>query len=107
MNQEELRQRLVELLEEAIRYADTNHQEREEDGKYCGLMADCLIKNGVMIRERGEWVGSSWDYNGNHMKKCTNCQNFSTEYSNDFCPNCGADMRGGKDENGNDYKHCD
>ena len=60
MNQEELRQRLIELLEEAIRYADTNHQEREEDGKYCGLMADYLIKNGVTIRERVD--SGAWDW---------------------------------------------
>lgn len=41
-------ERLVELLENSIRYADTNYGGRIEDGKYCGLMADYLLANGAI-----------------------------------------------------------
>lgn len=96
MNEEELKQRLVELLEEAIRHADINHQGREEDGKYCGLMVDHLIANGVTIRERGEWVPNQEMIRGPFARNytCPKCGHSPIEVLN-FCPLCGADMRCG------------
>ena len=90
MNKEELKQRLIELFGEVY---------------FCDMetLADHLIANGVTIRERGEWKD-------NH---CTVCgmtpigeENWTShditppkfEWCMDFCPNCGADLRGGKDE---------
>ena len=53
-------------------------------------IADHLIANGVVAREKGEWDRSGY---------CSVCD-FWTCYCGDyhFCPNCGADMR--KGENG-------
>lgn len=42
------KERLSELLEKAIRYADENYKGRPFDGKFCGLMADYLMTNGVI-----------------------------------------------------------
>jgi hypothetical protein len=41
--------------------------------------------------ERGEW-----EQYGLRNPKCTLCHGYNTEKSN-FCPNCGADMRGEKE----------
>lgn len=40
--------RLSEMLEKAIRFADKNCG-RPKDGQFCGLMADYLIKTGVIV----------------------------------------------------------
>jgi len=80
------REKLIELMEQAY---------------YCSIeeLADHLIANGVVVREKGEWepVFDRW---GDHregevyapMWRCPVCgeENF---YSS-FCPNWGADMRG-------------
>ena len=52
------RESLSELLEKAVRYADENYRCRPIDGKYCGLMADHLLANGVLVLpcKVGDWV---------------------------------------------------
>ena len=60
------------------------------------VIADYLIANGVVVREKGEWVYDHWC-----EFKCSKCGALSkTEPRGEesFCPNCGADMR--KGENG-------
>ena len=32
---------------------------------------------------------------GNYEEQCTRCRNFSEEYGKPYCPNCGAKMDGG------------
>lgn len=32
---------------------------------------------------------------GNYEEQCTRCRNFSKEYGKPYCPNCGAKMDGG------------
>lgn len=34
---------------------------------------------------------------GNYEEQCTHCRNFSKEYDKPYCPNCGAEMDGGDD----------
>lgn len=34
---------------------------------------------------------------GNYEEQCTRCRNFSKEYDKPYCPNCGAKMDGGAD----------
>lgn len=54
-------------------------------------IADHLIANGVVVREKGEWVYDHWC-----EFKCSKCGALSkTEPRGEenFCPNCGADMR--------------
>lgn len=106
MNQEELKQRLIEL----VGYCSCRHSPpctgecfecinvdmRDRQIEY---IADHLIANGVTIRERGEWIhlgGDEWC--------CPACRNvITTEGSwekptQKFCSECGADLRGVKDE---------
>lgn len=66
------------------------------------VLVDHLIANGVTVRERGRWVLQRY-YGG--VRKgmvariiCSEC-GYPNEKTN-FCPNCGADMRG--DEDGNE-----
>ena len=59
-------------------------------------MADHLIANGVVVREKGEWVEKPF------LLGTTNICNKCGEYYGmphgkyNFCPNCGADMRKGE-----------
>lgn len=62
-----------------------------------GFIADHLIANGVVVREKGEWVEGRdyWRGDGEHIQEvdCLKCGEFA-DYATNFCPNCGADMRG-------------
>lgn len=62
--------------------------------------ADYLIANGVVVREKGEWVWSEenecWVCSKCELSALNNYRGNSTE--SNICPNCGADMR--KGENG-------
>lgn len=93
MTKEELKQRLIELLIDA----DIATQEAEITG-YQEAMAHIayyLIANGVTIRERGEWRINCDGY----YPYCPKCMREpESGKMTDFCPHCGADMRGGKDE---------
>lgn len=97
MNQEELKQRLIELCKK-IPYGASVGAKFEQH--FCEKIADHLIANGVTIRERGEWVcewKSTFPQYEPSQYCCSNCGFIKNlEYS--FCPHCGADMRGGKDE---------
>lgn len=60
------------------------------------------IKNGELVlqtdeRPHGEWI-EPFESNGKTYHKCTHCH-ISSELIlfGNFCPNCGADMRGGED----------
>lgn len=46
--------------------------------------------------KRGEWIERYINGFGNRICMCSKC-NFQAERNN-FCPNCGADMRGDDDE---------
>ena len=72
-------------------------------------LADHLIANGVVVREKGEWVGWHGDrrvgddeygmsiYRHYHYFSCRKCGR-RTAVKENFCPNCGADMRKGENE---------
>ena len=106
------REKLIALLIDGGRKcANTKCEDcKEEFGGGClnSLVADHLIANGVVVREKGEWATDKEDaYWGNSLKRkyCTRCKkrpHFDRETRKfiltDFCPNCGADMR--KGENG-------
>ena len=62
-------------------------------------LADQLVANGVVVREKGEWEDSD---DGDGIV-CSVCREdfcvlvYETERFN-FCPNCGADMRKGEND---------
>ena len=95
MNQEELKQRLVGFLIEA------------NVTMFPHSVANHLISNGVTIRERGEWVygdkrvpmgEDGCPVSSAYCSKCGEWLTASDEYYcyGNFCPKCGADMRGVK-----------
>ena len=91
MNQEELKQRLIALLNKTF-----NEQYEKRRLLTEVHTAEALIANGVTIRERGEWKDNTF---------CSRCGYFAEDGEghimmsfDDFCPRCGADMRGVKDE---------
>ena len=86
-----MRDKLIELIQNAVGGCARHWAE---------LIADHLIANGVVVREKGEWVNNSDGY-----PECNRCgykpqydPMFDDIYYSDFCPNCGSDMR--KEENG-------
>ena len=102
------REKLIELI------YNTHNAVVEKDlwednisyAKQIEMEADILIANGVVIREKGRWL--SWQglpiYNDEdrHIFVCSKCKNelefeepvTLEDFPSDFCPNCGADMRG-------------
>lgn len=60
-------------------------------------IADHLLANGVVVREKGEWVPY---FDGDSIMperyfQCSNCGSRGWIKRRNFCPNCGAEMRGG------------
>lgn len=57
------------------------------------------IKNGELVikeeRPAGKWIKS--DVPESMLAKCSLCGFDCGAYSHNFCPNCGADMRGGRE----------
>lgn len=95
------REKLIELLEEENAFSRymTDDERRAK-------LADHLIANGVTVREKGEWddSGRYQFMDGTKAIRCTECGCALTEieyqkYFYNFCPVCGADMRGDKSEN--------
>ena len=74
-------------VEDEVSETTTQHRE---------YIADLMIANGVVVREKGEW-----EYHGQvdsvfYCSKCKlNVSGFEKRWLN-FCPNCGADMTGGE-----------
>lgn len=82
------REKLIELMEQAY---------------FCSIenLADHLIANGVVVREKGENLKANILPS---LFECSKCGWFDWDtYTNDtggynFCPNCGADMRKGEND---------
>lgn len=69
--------------------------EAEVDGVEhdCRLFAD---RSRYVMREKGEWI-----HDINNLYGCSRCgkrEAMSPKKLKDFCPNCGADMRGENNE---------
>lgn len=80
------REKLIELLDNTGYFINR---------EVVGYVANKLLANGVVVREKGEWVYDHWC-----EFKCSKCGALSkTEPRGEenFCPNCGSDMR--KEEN--------
>ena len=89
------------LCDEGCRYASLPRCFEER-------YADHLIANGVVVREKGEWIGEGDGYADGELvydvwycPECNHCIDDGTDdpaLLPNFCPNCGADMR--RRENG-------
>ena len=99
------REKLIELLVEAeslcaaIDCYDGAVCEYAGEVNGCtAFRADHLIANGVVVREKGEWVPlGQRTYGGgrSYTHYCRQCgQHGYDDYT--LCPNCGADMRKGE-----------
>ena len=55
--------------------------------------AQTLYNAGYRKVERGEWMPYS-----STMMECSVCKRHTPRHRYNFCPNCGADMRGGDKE---------
>lgn len=115
MTNEELKQRLTELL-----YVDTacdkdghgnclnceyNFSDSECAKYFAGVIAEFLLKNGVTIREHGEWIGLDGDTCSKCGHNLSEIMDADSYYAVGFdireiiaCPFCGADMRDEKDK---------
>ena len=60
------------------------------DGYEAGYSAG--LKDGR--RAGGKWISNGGGIFVNYGRHCSNC-NYTVEFSTNFCPNCGADMRKG------------
>lgn len=83
-----MKEKLIVLLKEGHKHY--------YDGSYKGLnvyepIADHLIANGVTVQKKDELYGLG------NMYMCGVCHE-QGYVSTDFCPNCGADMRGEEHE---------
>lgn len=107
------REKLIKLIKEgecgALALEDCSYckYDGEDDCSY-RLLADVLLANGGVVREKGEWVDRYGGKYANPVYDCSKCgksaprKNRMDALGNwhvgqdltDFCPNCGADMRG-------------
>ena len=60
------------------------------EGKGLDEIIDDIPTADVRENVKGEWIKIHWK-----AFRCSECKGIS-EYYTDFCPNCGADMRGDK-----------
>lgn len=87
-------------LDEAIKQCDEiadydcyNEKQMKRAEEYRQLAE--WLKDYKRLLKKGKWVEPYIYYNG--LYKCDQCGHEKTETSN-FCPHCGADMRGNKNE---------
>lgn len=72
------------MREKLIALIDNAHRVFTGWGQSIAL-ADHLLANGVVVREKGEWTVDGL---------CSVCGCDIPVMEDNFCPNCGADMRG-------------
>ena len=104
-----MREKLIELLNEAREICRRRNYDACEKCSGYGKSLECinhltaehLIANGVTVREKGEWEIRIDDYDCEYAM-CSVCCSVFYDGENDtfdlrpnFCPDCGADMRGG------------
>jgi rubrerythrin len=86
--EEQMREKLIELLREGC-----SAGEGCSDKTCFDCFADILIANGVTVRKKGDWEFC------HHYHSCSECGHIVGLISSlNFCPNCGADMRGEEHE---------
>ena len=76
---------------------DNYDKENHNCPRYCEL-----IRDAIKSRPQGKWIKNVYS-DGGYNFTCTNCSKLYTD-NTDFCPNCGAPMvRGDENEDNNGY----
>ena len=66
------------------------------DRKDCDDIAEQLYHEGYRKQSEGKWMFNRGRCYGEPAYYCSNCSEGASEYGMDnFCPNCGAKMKGG------------
>ena len=98
------REKLTALIGEIQTYGRDNSNISAVCKTSNETLADHLLANGVVVREKGEWEIIRDDYD-NELMRCPACreefydgENDTVDHTPNFCPNCGADMRKGENE---------
>ena len=100
--------RYVDLSERVTaQYYDAEYEEWTQETTTIAEILDSVCDDYTVLpseqqeRMRGRWVPVT---NGRGGYECDQCHNYAPSYQDgvewlsDFCPNCGADMRGEQDD---------
>ena len=95
------REKLIELFLAGMGFTDNKQLLIPTSELY--HLADYLISNGVVVRDKGEWIPVEPFAN---VWRCTVCgEDYDMEddaipmtWGINFCPSCGADLRGEQHE---------
>lgn len=96
------KEKLIDLIRECDKECDVVIKCKEEckhSGKGYPLcfhdkIADRLFANGATVHGKGEWINSYINRYGHPCHCCSVCGFKASYQDKNFCPNCGADMRG-------------
>ena len=90
-------------------FEDCKRVEIEDDGNRAFKTINIIRKHGISVkidisyaRLKGKWISCD-DNDLIDFKKCSNCGECAewldggSQFLSNFCPNCGADMRGEKE----------
>lgn len=117
MTEKSLEQLVMEAIDQCLHtrckrceYGGDISARRENRSCQGRLIADHLRKNGVVVREKGEWVHCNGKSNLWYCSKCGekikynptrrtyNIEKKRVDEVNKLCRNCGADMRKGEND---------
>ena len=94
------RQAAIDRIEEHMRFGDELYPLAETDRilNYAfEVAASCVYNLPSAERKRGRWITKST--NGEMFDVCSACGYVEWDDPHNYCPNCGAEMRGEEDEN--------
>ena len=78
--------------------AELEHYDKDEHLMWCELdMYKVVDAQPTIERPHGEWIENYDKTDGFTWLTCTRCMCKAYEEGYNFCPNCGADMRGGRE----------
>ena len=88
------REKLTELIRTAYVTIPPHVYKAAVDDTAAAVIADVLISNSVVVREKSAWI-----LNNNGSATCKKCHRTAKDAWDfdrwmNFCPCCGADMRG-------------
>lgn len=95
------REEAKELFEDNFTVINTHgHYTKEEEGQAQELAISALSKNKGEDRPQGHWIEKGYVGDGKYLFECSECHSTDTQSKTakvNYCWNCGADMKGGKE----------